>query len=71
MEAGSRGASSKESASDLVLACLGYKSLSRTLRLTVRKNRARQQGQEFPFTCGLWGRRNPTTTAAGHLHGGR
>jgi hypothetical protein len=30
MEAGSRGASSKESASDSVLACLGDKSLSPT-----------------------------------------
>ena len=53
MEAGSRGASSKESASDLVLACLGDKSLSGSVsntRLAVRKNRGGQQGQEHPFT---------------------
>ena len=53
MEAGTRGASSKESASDLVLACLGDKSLSGSVsntRLAVRKNRGGQQGQEFPFT---------------------
>jgi hypothetical protein len=53
MEAGTRGASSKESASDLVLACLGDKSVSGSVsntRLAVRKNRGGQQGQEFPFT---------------------
>lgn len=51
-EAGTRGASSKEGASDLVLACLGDKSLSGSVsntRLAVRKNRGGQQGQEFPF----------------------
>ena len=53
MEAGTRGASSKESASDLVLACLGDKSVNGSVsntRLAVRKNRGGQQGQEFPFT---------------------
>jgi hypothetical protein len=53
VEAGTRGASSKESASDLVLACLGDKSLSGSVsntRLAVRKNRGGQQGQEHPFT---------------------
>jgi AAA domain len=53
VEAGTRGASSKEAASDLVLACLGDKSLSGSVsntRLAVRKNRGGQQGQEFPFT---------------------
>ena len=53
VEAGTRGASSKESASDLVLACLGDKSLSGSVsntRLAVRKNRGGQQGQEYPFT---------------------
>ena len=53
VEAGTRGASSKEGASDLVLACLGDKSLSGSVsntRLAVRKNRGGQQGQEFPFT---------------------
>ena len=53
MEAGTRGASSKEGASDLVLACLGDKSVSgcvSSTRLAVRKNRGGQQGQEFPFT---------------------
>ena len=42
----------KESASDLVLACLGDKSLSGSVsntRLAVRKNRGGQQGQEYPF----------------------
>ena len=53
IEAGTRGASSKEGASDLVLACLGDKSVSGSVsntRLAVRKNRGGQQGQEFPFT---------------------
>ena len=53
VEAGTRGASSKESASDLVLACLGDKSLNGSVtntRLAVRKNRGGQQGQEYPFT---------------------
>ena len=53
VEAGTRGASAKESASDLVLACLGDKSLSGSVsntRLAVRKNRGGQQGQEYPFT---------------------
>ena len=52
-EAGTRGASSKESASELVLACLGDKSVNSGVsntRLTVRKNRGGQQSQEFPFT---------------------
>jgi hypothetical protein len=52
-KAGTRGASSKEAASDLVLACLGDKSLSGSVsntRLAVRKNRGGQQGQEHPFT---------------------
>jgi hypothetical protein len=53
VEAGTRGASSKESASDLVLACLGDRSLNGSVtntRLAVRKNRGGQQGQEHPFT---------------------
>ena len=53
VEAGTRGASSKESASDLVLACLGDRSLNGSVtntRLAVRKNRSGQQGQEHPFT---------------------
>jgi AAA domain len=52
LEAGTRGASSKEAAADLVLACLGDKELSGTVsntRLAVRKNRAGRQGAEFPF----------------------
>jgi hypothetical protein len=56
VEAGTRGASSKEAASDLVLACLGDRSLSGSVsntRLAVRKNRSGQQGQEFPFTLRL------------------
>ena len=52
LEAGTRGASSKEAAGDLVLACLGDKELSGNVintRLAVRKNRGGQQGQEYPF----------------------
>ena len=50
---GPAGASSKEGAADLVLACLGDKSVGGSVsntRLAVRKNRGGQQGQEFPFT---------------------
>jgi hypothetical protein len=53
LEAGTRGASSKEAASDVVLACLGDKALSGSVtstRLAVRKNRGGKQGQEHPFT---------------------
>jgi AAA domain len=52
LEAGTRGASSKEAAGDLVLACLGHKELSGSVtntRLAVRKNRGGLQGQEHPF----------------------
>src|SRR6516225_6140355 len=51
-EAGTRGASSKESSGDLVLACLGDKQLSGSVtntRLAVRKHRGGRQGQEYPF----------------------
>jgi AAA domain len=53
LEAGTRGASSKESSGDVVLACLGDKQLSGSVtntRLAVRKHRGGQQGQEYPFT---------------------
>jgi AAA domain len=53
LEAGTRGASSKEASGDLVLACLGDKQLSGSVtntRLAVRKNRGGRQGQEYPFT---------------------
>ena len=53
LEAGTRGASSKEAAGDLVLACLGNKELSGSVtntRLAVRKNRGGQQGKEYPYT---------------------
>ena len=52
LEAGTRGASSKEASCDLVLACLGDKELSGSVintRLAVRKNRGGQQGREYPF----------------------
>jgi hypothetical protein len=52
VESGTRGSSSKEGASDLVLACLGDRQVSGAVtntRLAVRKNRAGKQGQEFPF----------------------
>src|SRR5262245_55487822 len=53
LEAGTRGASSKESSGDLVLACLGEKQVSGSVtntRLAVRKHRGGQQGQEYPFS---------------------
>ena len=53
LQAGTRGASSKESAVIVVLACLGEKELSGSVtntRLAVRKHRGGRQGQEFPFT---------------------
>ena len=52
-ETGTRGSSSKEASADLVLACLGEKSLSGIVtdaRLAVRKNRAGRAGAEFPFS---------------------
>jgi hypothetical protein len=56
LEAGTRGASSKEASADLVLACLGDKELSGNVvdtRLAVRKNRGGRQGQEYPFALRL------------------
>jgi hypothetical protein len=56
LEAGTRGASSKEAAADLVLACLGDKELSGSVvntRLAVRKNRGGRQGEEFQFALRL------------------
>ena len=56
LEAGTRGASSKESSSDVVLACLGDKQLSGSVtntRLAVRKHRGGRQGQEYPFSLRL------------------
>jgi hypothetical protein len=53
LEAGTRGASSKEASGDLVLACLGDKELSGSVvntRLAVRKNRGGRQGREYPFS---------------------
>jgi hypothetical protein len=52
LEAGTRGASSKEASADVVLACLGDKQLSGCVtntRLAVRKHRGGKQGQEYPF----------------------
>src|SRR5215470_15764241 len=52
LEAGTRGASSKESSGDVVLAGLGDKQLSGSVtntRLAVRKHRGGKQGQEYPF----------------------
>ena len=51
--AGTRGAFSKESSGDVVLACLGNKELSGSVtntRLAVRKHRGGRQGQEYPFS---------------------
>src|SRR5262249_50487242 len=53
LEAGTRGASSKESSGDVVLACLGDKQVSGSVTntwLAVRKHRGGRQGQEYPFT---------------------
>ena len=53
VSAGTRGASSKESAADVVLSCLGDKALSGSVtntRLAVRKHRGGKQGQEHPFS---------------------
>jgi AAA domain len=52
LQAGTRGAYSKESSGDLVLACLGNKELSGSVtntRLAVRKHRGGRQGQEYAF----------------------
>jgi hypothetical protein len=52
LEAGTRGASSKEASGDVVLACLGDKQLSGSVtntRLAIRKHRGGKQGQEYPF----------------------
>jgi AAA domain-containing protein len=56
LEAGTRGASAKESSADVVLACLGEKQLSGAVtntRLAVRKHRGGTQGQEYPYTLRL------------------
>jgi len=53
LEAGTRGASSKEASGDVVLACLGDKQLSGSVtntRLALRKHRGGQQGLEYPFS---------------------
>jgi hypothetical protein len=52
LEAGTRGASSKEASADVVLACLGDKQVSGSVtntRLAVRKHRGGKQGQEYRF----------------------
>jgi hypothetical protein len=62
LEAGTRGASSKEAAADLVLACLGDKELSGNVvdtRLAVRKSRGGRQGQEYPFALRIVEAREP------------
>jgi AAA domain len=51
--AGTRGAGSKESSGDVVLACLGDRQVDGNVtntRLAVRKHRGGQQGQVYPFT---------------------
>jgi len=56
MEAGTRGAASKEGSADSVLVCLGHRELSGAIanaRLAVRKNRGGPQGQEHPFALRL------------------
>ena len=54
LESGTRGASSKEDAGEVVLACLGKRELNGSVtntRLAVRKNKGGPQGQEYPFTA--------------------
>jgi hypothetical protein len=54
--AGTRGASSKEASSDIVLAVLGDKQVNGSAtntRLAVRKHRGGKQGQEYPFSLRL------------------
>jgi hypothetical protein len=53
LEKGIRGNSSREDAGDLVLACLGDRTVSGSvsnLRLAIRKHKSGPQGQEYPFT---------------------
>jgi AAA domain len=50
---GTRGGSSREDAGDVVLVCLGARSISGAVtntRLAVRKNKGGRQGMEFPFS---------------------
>jgi hypothetical protein len=52
VEAGVRGGSAKEAASDVVLACLGNKQPNGTVtdtKLAVRKCRDGEQGREYPY----------------------
>jgi AAA domain len=73
LEAGTRGACSKESAGDLVLACLGEKKLGGSVtntRLAVRKHRGGRQGQEFPFTLRLVEAPEPDEDGDHHHDGG-
>jgi AAA domain len=54
IETGTRGSSAKEAGADVVLALLGDKAVNGKVtgtRLAVRKNRAGESGQEFPFTA--------------------
>jgi AAA domain len=67
LEAGTRGASSKEAAGDLVLACLGDKELSGNVintRLAVRKNRGASKAANIPSRCGWCRRRSRTRMAS-------
>jgi hypothetical protein len=51
--AGTRGPSSKEDAAEVILACLGDRQTDGNVtntRLAIRKNKAGEQGQIFPYT---------------------
>jgi hypothetical protein len=53
LEKGIRGNSSREDAGDVVLACLGDRTVSGSVsntRLAIRKHKSGPQGQEYPFT---------------------
>ena len=53
LEKGIRGNSSREDAGDVVLACLGERTVSGSVsntRLAIRKHKSGPQGQEYPFT---------------------
>ena len=67
LQAGTRGAYSKESSGDLVLACLGNKELSGSVtntRLAVRKHRGGRRARNTRSCCGRWRRRSPTRMAS-------
>ena len=67
VSAGTRGASSKESAADVVLSCLGDKALSGSVtntRLAVRKHGVASRARNTPSPCVRWRRLSRTRTGS-------